>query len=271
MFKLLKFELKRAFNNIYFLIAVLSGCAIAIFDFFSSTYPALWLNHMPKMEYPMSLFSEYIGLRAGSLAHTLIFLLAPLICSLPHADSLAGDLGDGYSKNIVIRGDIRKWLTAKYIAVFLSGAAVFVIPFLANLLVTAMFVPAAKPIASTKTFAAARAVNPFADIFLDHPMLYIIMFLIIGAVIIGLFCEIALLASLLVKSRFSSLLSPFILYMLCYIFSSIFGNFSFDPYYIILPTQTVPTFTAEIILLPIALFLVTFIPVTVLGSRKDVL
>ena len=271
MFRLLKFELKRAFDNIYFLIAVLLGCVITVFDFFNSTYPALWLNQAPKMEYPLSLFSEYIGLRSGSLAQTLIFLLAPLICSLPHADSLAGDLGDGYSKNIVIRGNIRKWLTAKYIAVFLSAAAVFIIPFLTNLLVTAMFVPAVKPLASTKTFAAAKAINPFADIFLNHPMLYIIMYLIIGAVVIGLFCEIALLTSLLVKSRFSSLLSPFILYMLCYIFSSIFGKFGFDPYHIILPAQTVPAFTAETVLLPIALFLATFIPITVLGSRKDVI
>ena len=117
MIKLIKFEFARAFKNIYFLIAILAGCAITVFDFFDKTYPLLWLNGMPKDPYPpLSLYTEYIGLGATSLGKTLIFLLAPLLCSLPHADSLAGDLGDGYAKNILTNGSRRNifrcWLRA---------------------------------------------------------------------------------------------------------------------------------------------------------------
>ncbi len=227
---------------------------------------------MPKDPYPpLSLYTEYIGLRATSLGQTLIFLLAPLFASLPHADSLAGDLADGYAKNILTRGHRRKWLAAKYLAVFASGMAVFVIPFLVNLIVTSMFVPTVSPAVAPEHFSASRNTNPNAAFFISHPMIYIIIYIALGGVMIGLFCEVALAVSLAVHSRFTALLSPFILYMLSYVTCNLLGSFRLDPYHIIDPTQLTPTNPVMPIILPLALFLITFLPLMIIGGRRDVL
>lgn len=272
MIKLIKFEFARAFKNIYFLIAILAGCAITVFDFFDKTYPLLWLNGMPKDPYPpLSLYTEYIGLGATSLGKTLIFLLAPLLCSLPHADSLAGDLGDGYAKNILTKSGRKKWLAAKYLSVLASGMAVFVIPFVVNLLVTSIFVPTVSPALWAEHFAAARSANPNAGLFISHPMIYIIIYLALGGVIIGLFCEVALVVSLLAQSRFTALLSPFILYMFSYVVCNLSGDFRFDTYHLINPAQVTPTSPIMPILLPLGLFFATFLPLMIFGGRRDVL
>lgn len=271
MIKLIKFEFARAFKNIYFLTAIFAGCAIAVFDFFDCSYPLLWLNEMPKDPYPpLSLFTEYIGLRATSLGKTLIFLLAPLLCSLPHADSLAGDLSDGYAKNILTRADKRKWLTAKYLAVLASGMAAFMIPFIVNLLVTSIFVPTVDPALWPEKFSAARSANPNAGFFISHPMIYIIIYLALGGIIVGMLCETSLVVSLFTQSRFTALLSPFILYMFSYVICNLTGSFRFDTYQIINPAQVTPTSRIMPVLLPLGLFFATFLPLMTIGGKRDV-
>lgn len=266
----LKLELKRAFCNFYFAAAVLIGCVLTISDFYQNIYPSLWMNYMPVIkEFPISLYSSTIGLHAQSLQQNLLFLMAPLLGALPFADSYYTDKR-GYIKQLYSRGTRKQYLSAKCIAVFLSGGTAFVLPQIANLLLAAMYLPALRPEPSTKMFAPARDTNPLAGLYIEHPLLYLALYLIIGFIIVGLFANISNTAALFFKSRLAVMLFPFILYMIMYIFCSLLRINGYNPYDILLPTQLTPSSVAAQILIPVILAAGGILPVFLIAGKEDV-
>lgn len=268
MSRFLKIELKRAFTGRYFWAALFVGCILTISDFWQNVYPTLWMNEMIK-DYPISVYNSWIGLRSSSLQTTLILLLAPLIASIPYADSYFMD-NEGYIKNLCTRGNRRDWLNAKYIAVFLSGGAAYSLSLVANLIITAMYVPAVMPQASTATFAAASARVPFSNLFMVHPLIYVFFYILISFIIVGLFAEISLVVALFTKNRFVTLLAPFVVYMLVYIIFELFGLLTLNPYYIMSAHQAVPTSPHSVVILPIIIFLLTYPVILTKGVKRDV-
>lgn len=143
---ILKEELNRAFRNPRFLIVIV--LALAIFGI--GTYRSPFLFGGQAM-HPVNRL--LLNLYYGDFG-----FLAPLLATLPFADSFLDDLNQGFLRQIVQRVPYRKYKTAKIIAVVLTGGFSLV---LAVLLVFVAGLAGATDWESTAYFSGY--VNPLTE------------------------------------------------------------------------------------------------------------
>ena len=117
-------EWERAVKNKMMWIAVFIGCLLAIAQTVFEVYP---YARNPLMFYrgsdgqPASLFMYWFGLNSGSPYKVTFLTIFPVLAMMPHALSYHLDRKGGYIKNVYTRTKKINYLTAKYLAVFLSG------------------------------------------------------------------------------------------------------------------------------------------------------
>lgn len=158
-------EWERAVKNKMMWIAVFIGCLLAIAQTVFEVYP---YARNPLMFYrgsdgqPASLFMYWFGLNSGSPYKVTFLTIFPVLAMMPHALSYHLDRKGGYIKNVYTRTKKINYLTAKYLAVFLSGGLTVLFPYLVSLPVTACMLPALTPIRNRTVSFGNRAV--FIDI-----------------------------------------------------------------------------------------------------------
>lgn len=265
MINIFRFEFKRTVN-IYFAATVLIGLAVTLSDIFNV------LKFIGfKGNYPPSLYQYWIGTEFRSMQNTLYFMLTPILAALPFADSYFCDRR-GYIKQIITRTKRKKYLVAKYLAVFVSGGLAFAIPLIANFIAVACICPALSPQASTGTFATYE--NGFLSLlFISHPLVYCAFYTVYDFLIAGLFAAVSLTAALFIKNRFAVLLSPFILFLLWSVVTGGLNLGNFDAYNLLRASQGFsPKPTAfSVIAVPLILILTTFPLYFIKGSSDDVM
>lgn len=211
-----KNEMKRAFINRNMFIAVFIGCVIAVMQVIKCSIPAIESLKLyelyGKAEYPDSLFNTWIG-GVGYTYHAVLYtILIPLIAIFPYAGSLYQDIKSGYVKIIFTKVSKKKYFVSKIIAAFLSGGTAVVIPLILNLFLTALFVPALRPDASTMMFSINDG-SMFSDIYYSKPFVYILLYMLLIFMMAGVFCVMCLAVSFLVDNYFVVLTSVFIYYI----------------------------------------------------------
>lgn len=269
---MIRFELKRAFSNKYFYLALLIGCILVLSDVILNVIPMVnnpnWSMDMAveKGDSPYSVYNLWIGGQARTLQSLLFYLIIPLIAALPFADSYCFDK-TGYIQNIVTRASGKEYIVSKYAAIFLSAGISTCIPLILNFVATALFVPAILPQASSFS-STISAVSTFDRIFFTHPLVYLIIYLVIDFVLSGLIAEISLVATLFSKSKYVVLTSPFIVYILLYFVTDILGFMDFSVFQMLRSTQVIPLSLPKLFAIIAILFAATFIPYYS-ASKKD--
>ena len=167
---MIRMEMKRAFHNRNFYIALIIGCGIAIGQYIQNVLPMI--KYLPmdveKGVYPHSVFNKWIGGEYHTLWPMLFYFILPVLAALPHGDSYYQDIQSGYFKNICTRTKKSSYLKAKAWAAFSSAFAVIIIPLFLNLLLASMTLPALPPEVSTGFFYVMDK-NMGAELFLEHP------------------------------------------------------------------------------------------------------
>ncbi len=212
----IKLELKRAFFNKNYLVALAIGVIVAVTHFATQVIPQVGsLNNymLGKGEYPLSVFNTWIGGESWSSFALLFNTLIPIICTIPFVDSFYMDNKTGYTKNLLIREKQQNYFISKFISVFVSSGTVAVIPLLLNLFLTATVMPALIPDASAMTFSL-NASCMLSELFYTHPFLYILIYMIIIFMYAGLLSIIGLVVSFLAENRIFVTLFPFMFYIL---------------------------------------------------------
>ena len=118
--------------------------------------------------------------RRGWISHALI-IIGYIIAIFPYAGSLYQDIKSGYVKIIFTKVSKKKYFVSKIIAAFLSGGTAVVIPLILNLFLTALFVPALRPDASTMMFSINDG-SMFSDIYYSKPFVYILLKIIFACI-----------------------------------------------------------------------------------------
>jgi hypothetical protein len=239
----LKFELRRAFVNRLFVLALSIGCLIVLSHFIWAIPQAAQASEMfdaliAKGGYPESLFNHWIGYQGYVLQATLYFFVLPLLVCIPFADSLFIDRRDGYARSIVTRVPQRYYYVAKAFSVFLTAATVAVVPLILDLLLTALLYPAVVPTPTAGTFPLFEF-SMWSDVYYSAPYLYTVCYLVLIALFSGLIATIALMFSYLVANRFLVLLAPFILCVFTDFLLNSFGGwwYQFSPISFLRPDQ----------------------------------
>lgn len=150
---------------------------------------------------PTSVFNGWIGYDATSLQAGLYFILLPLLATFPYGDSYFTDITEGYINNLLIRHDKMKYLLIKFFVLFLSGAVTIILPLVISLLCTMSLLPSIVPEQSTLTFGIWES-DLWADIFINHPYVYTLRFLILIFIFSGLMAVLALTVSFYTDNKY---------------------------------------------------------------------
>lgn len=231
---ILRFELNRAFKNRRMGTALLIGFAVSVWHLWEYCLPVR--NYVSASGYPLSSFHKWIGGENYSFQASLYFMWLPILCALPHGISFVSDCAAGYGNQAVVRCKWGKYLAAKYIAVFLSGAAAAVLPLLFDFLGTNLFLPAVMP-------QAGMGLSPVGEraflgaLYFRHPLLYLLIYLVMDGVFYGLFNTLALFAAVFLKNRFAVQLAPFLVYTFLFSAGTTAMQFSACPAGFLRPSQ----------------------------------
>lgn len=230
MHNILKFELKRAFCNKNFIISLIIGLIIVSAHLILQVLPSVHsLNNylLGKGEYPLSLFNTWIGGEGHSMQPSLFNMLIPLLAAIPFMNSYYVDNKSGYIKNVFMKIEKKKYFIAKFISVFLSAGIAVILPLLIDLLLTAMFMPALIPDASSMTFSL-NASCMLSDLFYQSPFIYLLIYFCIVFMYAGLLGVLGLTISFFVNNSLFVILSPFMFYVLADYILFYFGASKFS-------------------------------------------
>ena len=158
----------------------------------------------------MSLFSAWLGGDMLSLACTVFFTMIPIGAAIPFAWSYHVERKCGYLKNIVTRTERKKYLFAKTCAVFLSGAAVILIPYIINILMVSAYIPYYMPWAGYNFYNVVYFGTMWADLFFTHPFLHMFLFVMLNTLYGGIYALIGYAISFYIKNLFAVLFMPFV-------------------------------------------------------------
>ncbi len=235
---MLRIELRRAYKSKSFYVAMFLGLVIALGQYFENVLPMVKYLDMDlkKNVYPHSIFNKWLGGEYYTVWPMLFYFILPVIAVLPYGDSFYRDIQTGYIKNIFIRVERKKYLKAKLAAVYLTGMTTVMFPLVLNLLLSAVTLPALVPAPSTGFFFIFDQ-NMWSELFLTHPWIYNIIYILLDGLFGGLFACIALAGTLYVSGRFVATILPFTVQITVYVIAMNFPELS--PVGFLSPTQPV--------------------------------
>ena len=214
MSRIIKIELERAFRSKGLLLSLLVGFCIAIVHFILRVIPARNAGILSGFtagitSYPTSVFNYFMMADSLSPYGTLFLNIFPILATIPFAVSYHEDR-KGFVKSLYIRCEKWKYLTAKYIAVFLSGGTAVVLPILLNLILTACMLPSLVPVPNSRFIGGGDAF--MKDIFYTQPYLYMLIYLIICFIYGGIFASLGLACTTFFDYAFFIIIFPFGIY-----------------------------------------------------------
>ena len=229
-----RLELNRAFRGRYMMIALLVGCGLSLWHFYDYIWPLR--SCVLQGSCPLSSFDRWLGGENYSFQAKIYFMFLPILCALPHSASWLFDGASGFGNQAIIRRGQGAYVRAKYLAVFLSGAAVAVLPLLFDFLITNLVVPAVCPQARYG-LSPIDATKLWGNLYFSHPFLYLLAYLLMDGVFYGLFTTLSLTGTIYLKNRCLVQLLPFLIYMALYCLGSTTGYLSMCPAGFLRPSQ----------------------------------
>lgn len=145
-------QLKRAFSNRWFFVALLVGVFLALWSAWGCY--GIDVRDRPFVEntldhaFPQSVLSAYrywIVNDVSQSASALFFLLLPLLSCMPYAWSYLQEMNSGYASQVIVRADRVKYFASKAVATAVSGGVVVSVPLVVNFIVNAGYAPLATP------------------------------------------------------------------------------------------------------------------------------
>ncbi len=235
------FELSRTLGSIRFRAAAATGTIIAILHFLMDVLPItkrldIWKGD-PFLT-PHSAYGHWIGMDSSTIWPVLLFMVLPLLAAVPAADSYWFDHDSGYLSQIRLRCKARHYKIAKVVSVFASASLVTAIPLATDFLLTSAVLPCVIPEAASNLYSITDQ-SIFGSLFYQHPMMYILGYIVFDSLFIGVWTTLSLSLSRWLTQRFQVLLAPFLIYMLIYFFSVWSGLPGASPMAYLLPFQPV--------------------------------
>lgn len=260
MRRIIVIELKRALLNKMFFVAVLLGTIFAVFQVVFEALPYAFTTNLFPDQYPPSVFNSCMGLTLGIWQY-VFYMVFPILASIPYAGSYLQDNKTGVVKNIYLRTKRYQYLTAKLLAVFLSGGLATFIPILINYFLVSLCVPAVTPHAATGFFLIF-AQSTGAEIFYTMPHLYVLLFAILLFFAAGILACTALAFSFFIKYTYVVVLTPFLLFLaISYASSLISYSFPTNISHWIVPSQSFAPLNLPVVIGELSIILLVSISV----------
>ena len=255
--KMLSFELYRLFHSKGFYVSLIIGAFFSVWLLLNQYTDTIQHLEMIKkygtleegLYYPDSVYNHFIGLDYWHKQPQILYMLFPLLASIPYSASYCLEKNGGYLKNLLTREKRSVFYTSKFIAVFLSGfITIFSILFF-DLIITMMFYPLLPPEAITSVFPAALGNSMLKELFVDFPMIYTLFYILIDSIFFGLIALISMYIGTLTRHTFVSLVSGTIVYYFISFIISTIGLHTHNPAVYLVPYQPFDGISLDIIVI----------------------
>ena len=235
MRKILKTELHRAFCCRAFFVILGLGMVFVIWHTVQYKIPytrSLGVMSHGEEVYPHNVYQECILGNSMSVHAYIYSMCLPVLAALPFGASACQDRQSGYRDQILSRTARSAYYRAKWIAAFLSGAAVVVLPMIWDFLVTLWFFPVLSP-DSMSRWDSVGVDGMMAGIYYHMPMLYMLAKWLFLALFGGIFAVLSLTAGMFAKNSVVVLLTPVLIQLLYQSATSFLNarNWQFVAYY----------------------------------------
>ena len=210
MKQMLKIELERAFRGSGFWLSLMIGMLISIIQYIQKVIPAvsdILLPMKDKLGIPVCVHQTWIAMGDGWY-YTLFVRLIPLLAVIPYAVTYYTDNKKGIVYNYYSRTNKINYLLAKWMAVFITGGMVAIIPLMVNLMATSAVLPSFIALDDT---ISCNANGMWSYILYSHPYIYYMLSYILQFICAGLIATVSLLISQYVNNAFIVLLFPSVL------------------------------------------------------------
>ena len=192
-------------------VSLLIGIVISTLHFFQKVLPtALDPLHFYKtgnLETVANVNNMWMAMGEG-WHYTLYVRLIPLLAVVPYAVTYYTDYKKGIVKNYYTRTKKINYISAKYIAVFLTGGTAAVAPLVLDLIATSAVMPSFIAISHT---VPCNGNGIWSYILFSHPYIYYLLYFILQFICAGLMATMSLVVSLYVNNAFIVLLFPSVL------------------------------------------------------------
>ena len=243
---LLRIELKRLFKSKLFYVSLFIGLALSVGGFIECAKPHLNITNGFNggvETYPFSVFNSWMGMFMGlkpiSTSYLYIFML---LAALPYCGFFCRDNKNQYILQYYSRMSKNKIHAARFIATFISGGLVTMLPLLLNLCATMMFIPALKPSGNGLFIHSGAYI--MGNLFCEHPLIYVLIYVLQFFIYGGSFALVSLAVSFTFNNVFLVIVSPFVAYYGVGVISTLSKNYlgitSFNPMVYLSPSYLLP-------------------------------
>lgn len=243
MWNYIKIELRRGFwnrNMLWALLAVLlisfGQIALDVFPMLQYLKPITADTPAKEILFPHTVFEKGLCFNRSSSLTYYFYMILPIFCALPFGGVLFHDWKKGYTKNVFTKTPKVNYYVSQYVAAFLTAGVISLVPAVINTLVTALLLP------STLPYPGIGYVGIFSDsllasVYYTNPYLYLLIYLIIDFVLFGLLNTMALSFSYYLKSEFSVVMFPFLIFQFLYFFGVFLKVGNWSLFAVTIPTQ----------------------------------
>ncbi|PGR97626.1 hypothetical protein [Bacillus pseudomycoides] len=208
MISILKFELSRAFKSRSFLIPLGLFILYMIYNIIFEVIPTAQEAYMTID----TITPTYLWLTVNETGILrTVFFFTPLLVVLPFSWSYALDTNLNYTCFLYARAKKQHYLLAKFIATFLTGGILFVLPLLLHYIILTCLFPN-WPV----HYGTFQIVNGslMIDLIYSNPILYVLFYCLINFLYAGFLAVIGLSAGLFTSKKYIVCLVPFFIWII---------------------------------------------------------
>ncbi|NEU06207.1 hypothetical protein [Clostridium senegalense] len=231
---MLKLEIKRGLKRKSFSIALLITLIFCIIDIFKNDYYSIL---MPYINYPyfledfikcgiVSSCENFIMFKFTDMSN-ILFCIMPVIVSMAYGDSYLEDLNSGFLKSIFSRCSKNKYFINKFFANFILAGIVFTLPLLINFLIRICFEATLTPEILSTVNLRIGSLN--LNLYMNHPIVYTVIWLFIYFIFSGAIASISLAASIITRNKFIVVVIPFIVMQLITLIFKVINISEYNP------------------------------------------
>ncbi len=226
----LKTEIKKSVTNIFFLTI----CGLAVVLSLIYTYEEIdtYFDYCKQVSFneilPQNTLSPTIsaytlwlgGSKLENIKSSNVFFKVVLFSAvIPFSWSYCSDRRKSKKNKQGFNDDI-KYRIYKYIAVFISSGLITAIPLFINLLLSLMFIPAVTPDPVYDIYYREFSNSIFGELFYSFPIIYEMIYIFLYFLFCGLLGCIGYAFSLIIKNEAIAIVSPMLILIISYHFSS---------------------------------------------------
>lgn len=223
MGRMLRIELRRAFYNKMFVLAVLIGSIFALLAFFGTRDYENVLSCLERpynnSDYKVTVLEDagtalmvwMPNKNVGNRYYYLLVTALPILAALPYGTAFINDLHSGVVYQFLTRTKRRNYFFAKLLVTFVSGGITAMLPLVVNLLVCMCYLPWGTPLYGYLRYPVKDNMV-LMQLYYTHPVAYVLIYLLYTFVLYGLINCLCLACVYVEDNRIAIMLTPFILY-----------------------------------------------------------